>query len=158
MGIREAIGKVKTKLFGKKEPEKDAPQNVQSGQETTETEKTGISSDKAEKPQERARNDAERRLQETAESFGMTAEELSERLMRSAQEVTKAFIAFRKRINDAAECFSMNAKYCCGIIDKWQLEKWKMPNNERRRRRIPMVRRRAYLQNEKNKRKRVRKK
>ena len=49
-------------------------------------------------------------------------------------------------------------RYYCGDLDKWQLEKLKMSNNERRRRGIPMVRRRAYMQAEKNRRRRARKK
>lgn len=35
-------------------------------------------------------------------------------------------------------------------LDKWQITKMEMPNNERRRRKIPMVRRRAHLRAEKN--------
>lgn len=158
MRIREMIGKVKEKMFGKKEPKKDTPQNVQNGRETAKTEKAGIPSDGAEKAQEQAHSGAEQRIQETAELYGMTAEELTERLTQSAQEVAKVFETFGKRLTDAAEYFLMNARYCCGIIDKWELEKWKMPNNERRRRGIPMVRRRAYIQIEKNRRKKARKK
>lgn len=37
-------------------------------------------------------------------------------------------------------------------MDKWQREKLKMSNNERRRRGIPMVRRRQHLKNERNQR------
>lgn len=43
-------------------------------------------------------------------------------------------------------------------MDRAQQLKFQMPNNERRRRGIPMVRRRAYLQAEKNERRRARKK
>ena len=42
--------------------------------------------------------------------------------------------------------------------DKWQLEKMKISNNKRRHMGIPVVRRRAYLQNIINSRKRMRKK
>lgn len=132
MGIREAIGKMKAKLFGKKEPKKDAPKQYS----VTEQYDTIM-----EETRERLSQEATRELKELLEKTGEAPELIQD---------------IKPPVYNAAES------------GKWEyrFEKWKAPkkpreqmtNNERKRRGIPMIRRRAYIQIEKNKRKKARKK
>lgn len=97
-------------------------------------------------------------LELVAEQTGISSKELSERLSVAAESITAAWETFIERMKPVIDATVLAFRYYYGGLDKWQLEKLKMSNNERRRRGIPMVRRRAYLQAEKNRRRRAREK
>lgn len=97
-------------------------------------------------------------LELVAEQTEISSKELSERLSAATERITVALKTFTERIKPAIDATVLAFCCYCGDLDKWQLEKLKMSNNERRRRGIPMVRRRAYLQAKKNRRRRARKK
>lgn len=148
MKIGEAIVKIKEKLFGKKETEPEPEkgnQSLQTAQEQREKMRADISLPEQEKRQERA----VRGQQEEEKDKNMT--ESAVRLTKELQGAAKGFQEETKGFRKMME----SLKYVG--LDKWEIEKLKMSNNERRRRKIPMVRRRAYITAEKIK-KRSRKK
>ena len=85
---------------------------------------------------------------------GISAEE-AENALRMAisvfSEVWESFSNGIKRMGDGIrEACERSLFYFS--LDKWQKEKLEMPNNGRRRRGIPMVRRQQHLKNERNQR------
>lgn len=95
----------------------------------------------------------------------VTAEEtevLRNRLRKVLQEqMTSVLKAISKVWERLKQIFEKVYEICVrqiSQIEKWQIEKILMSNNERRRKGIPMVRRRAHLQNIKysQKRRRIR--
>lgn len=74
-------------------------------------------------------------------SAGYDMDEVAQALAKIAETITEAikpFIDSVKRLN----------------MDKWQIAKMEMPNNERRRKRLPMIRRRGHIRAEKLQRRR----
>lgn len=65
-------------------------------------------------------------------------------------EVTKAFMKIAETITEAMKLFIDSVKRLS--MDKWQIAKMEMPNNERRRKKLPMVRRRGHIRAEQLKR------
>lgn len=65
-------------------------------------------------------------------------------------EVTKALMKIAETITEAMKPFIDSLKRL--NMDKWQIEKMEMSNNERRRKKLPMVRRRGYIRAEQLKR------
>lgn len=65
-------------------------------------------------------------------------------------EVTKAFMKIAETITEAMKPFIDSLKRL--NMDKWQIAKMEMSNNERRRKKLPMVRRRGYIRAEQLKR------
>lgn len=90
-------------------------------------------------------------LEEQWEKFRAALLKVGEMLKKAFQEMYEKLKQTFEKIFEAYA-----AKEC--PPDKWQIEKMMMSNNERRRKGVPMVRRRAHLQNERNSRKRRRKK
>lgn len=65
-------------------------------------------------------------------------------------EVTKALVKIAETITEAMKPFIDSLKRL--NMDKWQIAKMEMSNNERRRKKLPMVRRRGYIRAEQLKR------
>lgn len=65
-------------------------------------------------------------------------------------EVTKALMKIAETITEAMKPFIDSVKRL--NMDKWQIAKMEMPNNERRRKKLPMVRRRGHIRAEQLKR------
>ena len=97
-------------------------------------------------------------LDEFCKGYEITVQELAETLIKLADNLKKTWEKVFESIKPAIEHL---AEFCRGYfssMDKWELEKLKMSNNERRRRGRPMVRRRAHIRNARNRRKRRRRK
>lgn len=111
-----------------KEPQaEENTQEAEKGQEAAKTEATASLQELLETLDEEKRKEMQEALAECADKMGIAAEEL-------------------KEYYD-----SMSG------LDKWQRMKLEMPNNERRRKKLPMVRRQAHLRNLRNQRKRKKK-
>ena len=93
-------------------------------------------------------------LEEQWEKFRAALLKVGEMLKEAFQEMYEKLKPTFEKIFEAYAVYA--AKEC--PTDKWQIEKMMMSNNERRRKGIPMVRRQAHLQNERNSRKRRQKK
>ena len=65
-------------------------------------------------------------------------------------EVTKALVKMAETITEAMKPFIDRMKRL--NMDEWQIMKMEMSNNERRRKKLPMVRRRGYIRAEQLKR------
>lgn len=97
-------------------------------------------------------------MDEFCKRYEITVQELAETLIKLADNLKKTWEKVFESIKPAIEHL---AEFCRGYfssMDKWELEKLKMSNNERRRRGRPMVRRRAHIRNARNRRKRRRRK
>lgn len=132
MNIKGMIQKAKEKLFGKKsDEEKEAEPQKPYQKELAEviTEGTITATD-------------------TKKLEGNTT--VYQELEETMKVLADAFGVLVNRISEVAQLFRP--------MEPWEREKLKMPNNERRRRKIPMVRSRAYIQARKNGRKRKKKK
>lgn len=79
-------------------------------------------------------------------------EVLEEQMASALKAILKAWERLKQIFGEVYEIFARQISQ----IEKWQIEKILMSNNERRRKGIPMVRRRAHLQNIKYSRKRRR--
>lgn len=157
MKIGEVIAKIKEKLFGKKETEPEPEkgnQSLQTAQEQQEKMQADISLPEREKRQERAVRGQQEEEKDITELMNEIEKNMTESAVRFAKELQGAAKGFQ----EATKVFRkmMESLKYVGL-DKWEIEKLKMSNNERRRRKIPMVRRRAYITAEKIK-KRSRKK
>lgn len=100
----------------------------------------------------------EEALRKTAENLamlgGISAEEAENTLRMAISFFSEAWESFSngiKRMGDGIREACEQSLYYFSL-DKWQKEKLKIPNNERRRRGIPMVRRQQHLKNERNQR------
>lgn len=167
MNIKGMIQKAKEKLFGKKQEEPRALHPEYSGlykNATYGAESTEVMSEE------------EIRDGETMYRFG-DMEKLAENANAATESIRKLNAALSASLCASAETMRVQVE---GVFQRfhemyvrpvseilmelmyrdepWKLEKMKMPNNERRRRKIPMVRSRAYIQARKNSRKRKKKK
>ena len=109
---------------------------------------------------EEMREEMQKKLDEAAQKMGIATEELAERLRQAAETIAKAFKELCDKMTATAPELSRIWKQyyeCMSGLDEWQKMKIEMPNNERRRKKIPMVRRQAYLKNLKNQRKKKKK-
>lgn len=130
------------------------------GQEAAKTEATASLQELLETLDEEKRKEMQEALAECADKMGITAEELMERVEKAAAVMTAAFKAIRDAMMKAAPVIQGWLKeYYDSMsgLDKWQRMKLEMPNNERRRKKLPMVRRQAHLRNLRNQRKRKKK-
>ena len=100
----------------------------------------------------------EEALRKTAENLamigGISAAEAENTLRKAVSLVSEAWKSVSngvKKIGEGIRDACKQSLYYFSL-DKWQKEKLEMPNNERRRRGIPMVRRRQHLKNERNQR------
>lgn len=77
-------------------------------------------------------------------------EEVRHLMREAAKAANEVFEAARKEIIAAGEKIKKEIK--CARADEWQRKKMRKPNNERRRKGEPLVRRRTHLQARKNER------
>lgn len=92
----------------------------------------------------------------TAEEKELLRNRLREVLQEQMASVLKAILKVWERLKQIfGKVYEIFVRQT-SKIEKWQIEKTLMSNNERRRKGIPMVRRQAYLQNIKYSRKRRR--
>lgn len=93
-------------------------------------------------------------VDEFCKRYEITAQELAEALIKLADNLKKAWEKAFESIQPAIEHMEEFCREYFSSMDKWELEKLKMPNNERRRRGMPMVRRRARIRNGRKRRRR----
>lgn len=130
MGLRDAVRWLKRKIKGRKTEQEQQEETIQ------EPEENRIPEEETEPPE------PETEAQEQAlASFGISVEQATERIIQAMEIFREAFLA----------TFGIYS------LDKWQREKLKMSNNERRRRGLPMVRRQQHLRNLKNQRRKKKK-
>lgn len=130
MGLRDAVRWLKRKIKGRKTEQEQQEETIQ------ESEENRIPEEETEPPE------PETEAQEQAlASFGISVEQATERIIQAMEIFREAFLA----------TFGIYS------LDKWQREKLKMSNNERRRRGLPMVRRQQHLRNLKNQRRKKKK-
>lgn len=135
-------------------------QEAEKGQEAAKTEATASLQELLETLDEEKRKEMQEALAECADKMGIAAEELVERLEKAAAVMTAAFKKIRDAMMKVAPVIRGWLKeYYDSMsgLDKWQRMKLEMPNNERRRKKLPMVRRQAHLRNLRNQRKRKKK-
>lgn len=94
------------------------------------------------------------KIEEFCKRYEMTAQELAVVLTKLAEDLRKVWEEIFESIRPATEHLATFCREYFSRMDKWELEKMKMSNNERRRRGLPMVRRRAHVRNTRNGRKR----
>jgi len=144
-----------------KEPQaEENTQEAEKGQEAAKTEATASLQELLETLDEEKWKEMQEALAECADKMGITAEELMKRVEKAAAVMTAAFKAIRDAMMKAAPVIRDWLKeYYDSMsgLDKWQRMKLEMPNNERRRKKLPMVRRQAHLRNLRNQRKRKKK-
>lgn len=174
MRFKEAVIRLKERITGGRKR--------QEAQEREKVEKMKIYAQEEEKGQEGAENEATEgeeageAFRNALENSDLTEEQREEALRRVAENLAinggvsaeEAENALRKVISSFSEVWESLAngikKMGDGVreaceqslyyfsLDKWQKEKLKIPNNERRRRGIPMVRRQQHLKNRRNQR------
>lgn len=145
---------------GKEPQAEENTQEAKKGQEAAKTEATASLQELLETLDEEKRKEMQEALAECADKMGIAAEELMERVEKAAAVMTAAFKAIRDAMMKAAPVIQGWLKeYYDSMsgLDKWQRTKLEMPNNERRRKKLPMVRRQAHLRNLRNQRKRKKK-
>ena len=79
--------------------------------------------------------------------IGEREDELEEKVMRFSKNYTEICKTAIEKLRQAIEPFVIFCSAHLGEKDKWQVEKLRIPNNKRKRRKIPMVRRRAHIRN-----------
>lgn len=150
MGLRDAVRWLKRKIKGRKTAQEQQEETIQEPEENRIPEEETEPQEPETEAQEQAENtlpEAEQNetrstsLEQALASFGISVEQATERIIQAMEIFREAFLA------------------TLGIysLDKWQREKLKMSNNERRRRGLPMVRRQQHLRNLKNQRRKKKK-
>ena len=104
-------------------------------------------------PDEKRQQELEK-IEEFCKRYEMTAQGLAVGLTKLAEDLRKVWEEIFESIRPATEHLATFCREYFSRMDKWELEKMKMSNNERRRRGLPMVRRRAHVRNTRNGRKR----
>lgn len=138
MGLRDAARWLKEKIIGKK--------SAQESQEADRMEEPDIPSGKSEKEQEEAENEATEDVTEP-EICKNATEKIPDEAFECIAEKCAALGMSAEEMEEAWKRALMAIAELCSSLDKWQKAKLMMPNNERRRRGIPMVRRQQYLRN-----------
>lgn len=169
IGIDMAAGEDMTAYAGQKDAQKpeEAPEGQQAENSVAETGKgqEGASGEAIDALQEwlaglseEKRQQEMEKIEEFCKRYKMTVQELAVVLTRLAENLKKVWEEIFESIRPAIEhLVTFSREYLSGM-DKWELEKMKMSNNERRRRGLPMVRRQAHLRNVRNMRRRRRRK
>ena len=100
-------------------------------------------------------------VQQEAKRMGIPEEKLKEQFERIKEAVLKVGEALKKAFTEIYEALKLALEKICEMFtewgylpDRWQIEKMKMSNNERRQKGIPMVKRGAHLLHQRNQRKR----
>lgn len=144
--LKRALGEVSMEIQLPDETKVTVKQMLQE-QEDEERMKQIMSEFEAMTPEQQAA--VKERLQE----MNMTVEELAERFLilgREVERIVTQIIEGLKHCMDALKMAWANIVY---IDEPWEIERLKMSNNERRRRGIPMIRRRQYIRIRQNRKK-----
>lgn len=148
MSIKEMIQKAKDKLFGKK------------GQKNIPEVKACAVVGMTERMEEAKQQDETETVlkilyqNETTENIKEVIKVLAE----AGDTMAEAFEQFKKTMEPCVQQMKIMSAEIIYFGEPWIVEKMKKPNNERKRKKIPMVRSRAYIQNRKNMRRSKRKK
>ena len=166
IGIDMAAGEDMTAYAGQQETAQkpaeahEGNQAENSAQETGEGQEgaSGEATDVLQKwlatlPDEKRQQELEK-IEEFCKRYEMTAQELAVVLTKLAENLKKVWEEIFESIRPAIEHLATFCREYFSGMDKWELEKMKMSNNERRRRGLPMVRRQAHVRNTRNGRKR----
>lgn len=153
MGLRDAVIWLKRKIKGRKTEQAQQEEPIQEPEEnrTPEGETEPLEpKTEAQEQEESALPEAEQTetcsasLDQALASFGISVEQ-------AIEGTIKAIEIFAEALAIAFDIHNLDN------LDRWQREKLKMSNNERRRRGLPMVRRQQHLRNLKNQRRKKKK-
>lgn len=89
-------------------------------------------------------------VREKLQELNMTVEELAERFLILGREVEKVVKQIIEGLKPCMKAVTLAWAQVVYIDEPWEVERLKMSNNERRRRGIPMIRRRGYIRDKKN--------
>lgn len=92
-------------------------------------------------------------VREKLQEMNMTVEELAERFIILGRELEKIIMQIVEGLKPCMKELAIAYANIVYIEEPWEVERMKMSNNERRRRGIPMIRRRQYIRIRKNRRK-----
>lgn len=150
MGLRDAVIWLKRKIKGRKTEQEQQEEPIQEPEEN----RTPEGETEPLEPETEAQEQAENALPEAEqpETCGASLDQAFASFGISVEQATEGIIK-------AMEIFTEAIATAFGIynLDRWQREKLKMSNNERRRRGLPMVRRQQHLRNLKNQRRKKKK-
>lgn len=97
-------------------------------------------------------------IEEKLRALNMTVKEMAERFLTLGREIEKVVTQIIEGLKPCMKALTLAWANIMYMEEPWEAEKLKIPNNERRRRKIPIVRSRAYIQARKNSRKRKKRK
>lgn len=92
-------------------------------------------------------------IKEKLQELNMTVEELAERFLISGREVERIVTQIIEGLKPCMKALTIAWANIVYIDEPWEVERLKMSNNERRRRGIPMIRRRQYIRIRQNRKK-----
>lgn len=92
-------------------------------------------------------------VREKLQELNMTVEELAERFLILGREVEKIIMQIVEGLKPCMKALTLAWANIVYLEEPWEVERLKMSNNERRRRGIPMIRRRQYIRIRQNRRK-----
>lgn len=92
-------------------------------------------------------------VRERLQELNLTVEELAERFLILGKEVEKLVAQIIEGLKPCMDALKMAWANIVYIDEPWEIERLKMSNNERRRRGIPMIRRRQYIRIRQNRKK-----
>lgn len=92
-------------------------------------------------------------VRERLQELNLTVEELAERFLILGKEVEKLVAQIIEGLKPCMDALKMAWANVVYIDEPWEIERLKMSNNERRRRGIPMIRRRQYIRIRQNRKK-----
>lgn len=132
--------------------QKNSVPETQKGQEGASGEATGALQEWLAGVPEGMREQQVKMMENYCRDKEITMEELAEKLLDSVERMKKMWEDLSERLHQTVESVVGYLQKYFGdeIPDKWQLEKMKIPNNRRRRKKLPMVRRQAHIRNVRN--------
>lgn len=92
-------------------------------------------------------------VRERLQELNLTIEEMAERFLILGKEVEKLVAQIIEGLKPCMDALKMAWANIVYIDEPWEIERLKMSNNERRRRGIPMIRRRQYIRIRQNRKK-----
>lgn len=144
--LKHAMGEVSMEIQLPDETKATVKQMLQE-QEDEERMKQIMSEFEAMTPEQQAA--VKERLQE----MNMTVEELAERFLILGREVERIATQIIEGLKPCMKALTIAWANIVYIDEPWEVERLKMSNNERRRRGIPMIRRRQYIRIRQNRKK-----
>ena len=144
--LKRALGEVSMEIQLPDEIKATVKQMLQE-QEDEERMKQIMSEFEAMTPEQQAA--VKERLQE----MNMTVEELAERFLILGREVERIVTQIIEGLKPCMKALTIAWANIVYIDEPWEVERLKMSNNERRRRGIPMIRRRQYIRIRQNRKK-----